>query len=314
MASVNTLISLAKEKASMETDTNEDEDPFQQVKRRKRNPEVENMFHPKNRTREIGNPSIELQNRYTPLETIKDKQSNEQPGQVVMGKPKTPPPIVVHDKLKDPKKFMSFISEKAGKQFHIKYTSKRFSIHTHDNATYQKMLALMIDEQIASHTYTPQNEKTNGFVIRGLDLEPDTEEIKENLQEKYKITAKEVFKMHTKHRPLYLVITSKDVKLTFLKENVKYICHTKIIWEKHENNKITSQCRRCLEWGHAASNCYAEPACAHCAQAHWTHQCLTKEKQYASTASKQIIKHTLQNVRLTAKESNTLRRIQKNQN
>lgn len=78
------------------------------------------------------------------------------------------------------------------------------------------------------HTNTPKDEKTHGFVLRGLDSAPEVEEVKQDLEEIHKITTKNIYKMNTKFRPIYLIITDKEVTLNFLQTNIKYVCQTKI--------------------------------------------------------------------------------------
>lgn len=281
LASISVLCSIAKAQMASDNENiemEEDTEGFQPVKRRKRNPEIENMFHRDQTEKPMERPSEKLKNRYSPLENLKENENNAgKTNNHSIQKPKIPPPIVIHENLKDHKKFIQFIGTHAGKNYHLKYSAKRVAIQTYDSPTYKKLLNVLTTEEIAFHTYTPHNEKTKGFVIRGLDCCPSIDEIKENMQEKHNITPKEIYKMKTQQRPLYLVITSKDIDLKHLQDNVKFVCNTRIYWERHESNKITTQCRRCLEWGHAASNCFAEPSCAHCAGGHWTHLCDNKK-------------------------------------
>lgn len=231
-------------------------------------------------------PNLALQNRYAPLLNSK---INENAGinTPVNTKPRTPPPIVIHQKVIDHRGLIKFITEIAGKQFHVKYTAGRTTVQTYDNKIYKVLLKELTEQNLKFHTYTPKDEKTHGFVLRGLDSEPSTEEIKEDLETTHKIQIQKMYKMHTKFRPLYLVVTENNINLQFLQENIRYVCRTKIRWERHTNNKVITQCRRCQEWGHSTTNCFDDPRCAHCAQDHWTHQCTNKENKKCTNCGNQ---------------------------
>ena len=58
--------------------------------------------------------------------------------------------------------------------------------------------------------------------------------------------------------------------------------YTKIKWERHENRKLITQCHRCQHFGHATSNCFREPRCVKCEEAHLTKDC-TKDENTAAT-------------------------------
>lgn len=122
----------------------------------------------------------------------------------------------------------------------------------------------------------PKEERTHGLELKGLDSEPTIEEIQEDLASTHKIKCQKAFKMTTKYRPLYLIITENDIKLKYLQDNIKYVCQTKISWEIHNNTKLMAQYHRCQEWGHATSSCFIAPRCTHCAGKHWTFQCTEK--------------------------------------
>ncbi|CAG5078573.1 Similar to X-element\ORF2: Probable RNA-directed DNA polymerase from transposon X-element (Drosophila melanogaster), partial [Cotesia congregata] len=66
----------------------------------------------------------------------------------------------------------------------------------------------------------------------------------------------------------------KDVKLSQLETNARYLGSTKVSWDYYRNKRKITQCHNCQEWGHATSNCFAEPACLKCAGNHLTSTCV----------------------------------------
>lgn len=134
-------------------------------------------------------PNLTLTNRYTPLENRKQNKGNENARETPINtKPKTPLPIEIHQKLQNHKNFINFITETIGKQFHVKYTSGRVSIHAYDNVKYKTLLKELTESNLQLHTYTPADEKTHGMVFRELDSGID--EIRKDLTENHKCRAR----------------------------------------------------------------------------------------------------------------------------
>lgn len=245
--------------------------------KRRRTTDITKIFAPTTSTVPVI-PSEAMRNRFTALGNEQSNEAQTTTGNTApIKKPKMPPPVVMHQRVTDHKNLIKFITEMIGTQFHIKHVAGRTAIQAHEYGKYKILLRELTANNLQCHTYTPAEEKTHGFVIRGLDSNPEPEEIQESLNTEHKLEITKVYKMKTNFRPLFLVITNKEVNLRFLQENIKYVCRTRIKWERHVNSKQITQCRRCQEWGHATSNCFATPRCAHCAAEHWTHQCTTKE-------------------------------------
>lgn len=252
-------------------------DGFELVKRRKRTLEMAKIFHiDENREAPQETPNKVLKNRYAVLENVEEREKEN--NTAFNTKPKLPPPIVLHQKVKDHKNLVDYLNKVIGKQYYLKHSANRVTIQTYENTKYRALLNDLLTTDLQLHTYTPKDERTHGFVIRGLDSNPDIDDIKQDLEITHKIPIKEIFKMKTNYRPLYLIITPKEITLNFLQENIEFVCRTKVRWQVHKNIKQTVQCKRCQEWGHSTTNCFATPTCAHCAEKHWTHACPDKTK------------------------------------
>lgn len=285
---VKTLINIARREINMESEEiseESEENNFTEVARKKRKIQsFEKVFEKSN---ENQTENINLQNRFAPLQDKNSDENTTGNATPINTKPRMPPPVVIHQKVNDHKELIALITEMIGKQFHLKYTAGRTIIQAYTINNYRILMKELTDQKIHLHTYTPKDEKTHGFVLRGLDSAPDTQEIKEELENTHKIPVKQIYKMNTKYRPLYLIITEKDINLKFLQSTIKYVCCTSIKWEIHTKSKLISQCRRCQEWGHATTNCFAPPKCANCANPHWTYQCTTKEKKICANCGGQ---------------------------
>lgn len=73
-------------------------------------------------------------------------------------------------------------------------------------------------------------------------------------------------------KPIFMV-TVATAKLNMLKQKMHHICYAKAEWNNYINKRRLAQCHRCQEWGHATTNCYADPACLKCAGEHLTKDC-----------------------------------------
>lgn len=115
-------------------------------------------------------------------------------------------------------------------------------------------------------------------MLKGLDCAAEEidiilKEIKTDLENKHNLIVKNIFKLRTNGRTLYVVQTNNTVHLKYLINNVRYVCHTKISWERYTKQDPWTQCRRCQRLGHSTSNCRASPKCVKCGDDHWSREC-----------------------------------------
>lgn len=186
----------------------------------------------------------------------------------------TPPPIVIHGKADNHKKFVEFFNNTAKKGFHIKYNKETTVINLKDISEWKTAKAQLKDWAFDFHSYTSKEDKTHGFVVAGLEHEPFIEDLQAELKNSYNIATTAIYKMKGTKRPKYLVVMPENYNLKQLQKNVRFLDHVKITWERHYNNKVITQCHRCQAWGHATSNCYAAAACLKCGEGHLTSDCL----------------------------------------
>lgn len=93
-----------------------------------------------------------------------------------------------------------------GPQFHIKHVAGSTAIQADNYGKYKILLRELTSSNLQFHTYTTAEEKTHGFVLRGLDGNPDPEEIQQSFNTEHRLEVTKVFKVKTNYRPLYFSI------------------------------------------------------------------------------------------------------------
>lgn len=237
-------------------------------------------------SRTTNKPSIELKNRFEMLSEEEDTVTEEEIIRLTKPKrPRTPAPIIIAGNVSNHKELVGNIKSRIKHGFHIKYTANNISLYLDNQNDKDNILKSFNSEQLEYHTYTDAHQKTHAFIVRGLDGEPSTEEVKQELRTIHKIEVKQVYRLKNTVRPLYMIITDASATLKGLQNNIRYLQYTKIIWERYINKKIIIQCHRCQQWGHATANCNRAPKCLKCAKEHWTRDCKKGPETQAECAN-----------------------------
>lgn len=213
--------------------------------------------------------------------TAKPNQNVKNMAAASEGKKSMPPPIVLKGSLKSLSDIKRRLREECGiTKVTFKYTRFNTLILVDNETDYNNLLKYFKEEQtdtankiLEFHTYTPSTKKTHAFVVRGLDFHPEPDEVKSAFLHEYDIEISSVYQMHTKFRPLYMIVTSSAITQKYLQSTVKYILNVRVYIEERKNVRRIIQCHRCQEWGHATSNCYRLPRCLKCAAGHATKDC-----------------------------------------
>lgn len=237
-------------------------------------------------SRTTNKPSIELKNRFETLSEEEDTVTEEEIIRLTKPKrPRAPAPIIIAGNVSNHKELVGNIKSRIKHGFHIKYTANNISLYLDNQSDKDNILKSFNREQLEYHTYTDANQKTHAFIVRGLDGEPSTEEVKQELKTIHKIEVKQVYRLKNTVRPLYMIITDPSATLKGLQNNIRYLQYTKITWERYMNKKIIIQCHRCQQWGHATANCNRAPKCLKCAKEHWTRDCTKSPETQAECAN-----------------------------
>lgn len=120
--------------------------------------------------------------------------------------------------------------------------------------------------------YTNNENKTHGFVLRGLDMETALEVVLDEIKQQG-ILATRVYRIKVTNRPLCLVINLAKCKLENVSQTVRFIQHTRISWELQQIKKIIIQCHRYQAWENSTANCMLDPRYLKCAGEHETKDC-----------------------------------------
>lgn len=246
-------------------------DPFSTTKKRKANT-------PSQKIPPIIRPPLPTANKFGPLATDENTDAeftgkeDDHEGFFIFKEKKTPaPPTIMIENYNNTKRIVQILQETQIKHTR-KYIKNYVVVNTEENNTHKKLIEHLKTNNLKHYTFTTKEDKNHAFVIRGLDHDPEVDELFEELQ-KTKLNVNKVVKLANTARPLYMVLTDTSVTLAKLQEKIKIIFHTKIKWELLKNKKEITQCHRCQRWGHVASNCSMDPRCLKCAAPHFTHTC-----------------------------------------
>ncbi|CAH1115736.1 unnamed protein product [Psylliodes chrysocephalus] len=232
------------------------------------------------KTREDKENSKTVENKEETIESIlaENKASNtKNPPRKVTTTPKNKthmPPIIIDGKTASQNTLVNDIKAIVSGKFSIKHTNTPTILFLEEKEDHEKMVNIIKAEKLPYHTYTNREEKTHEFVLRGLADGTKIEQIDEDLAEEYDIKARSIFRMNTKNRPLFLVITDPTITLDYLNKNARRVLYTRVVWELRKSVKQIVQCHTCQQWGHATANCGRQPKCVKCAGDHHTSTCL----------------------------------------
>ena len=165
------------------------------------------------------------------------------------------------------------------KNFTIHKTNRFESSLTLENMdTYEKVIEDLKNKQINFFTYTPKSEKVQSYILKGLAVDSDLDEIKEELESLKNIKFVKIERFTTTRSknnnttlPLLLVQIDAASKPSDLYK-IKTVYYQKISWEKLIKKDI-SQCRNCQMIGHVASNCNMPYQCVKCKEGHGPGEC-----------------------------------------
>ncbi|CAG9819261.1 unnamed protein product [Phaedon cochleariae] len=132
----------------------------------------------------------------------KAKNVNSQPPQTKKGE--KPPPIIFDGILRDRKEIIPLIKSLTVKKFYFKYGNESTLLYTESTEDFENVKRRLKEDEVSFYTYALKKDKTHAFVLRGLDFEPEPSEIIEEMEQEHKIKVKEVYRLNTRYRPLYL--------------------------------------------------------------------------------------------------------------
>lgn len=195
------------------------------------------------------------------------------------------PPIVVDGQTKNQNTLIQDLRATVRGNFSVKHTSNSTILFVDEKEDHNKVIKNIQEEKISYHTYTTREDKSHAFVLRGLAEGTKITDLEEDLESQYDIKARNTYRMSTKNRPLFLIVTDPSLTLDYLNKNIRIVLHTRITWELRKSLKQIIQCHNCQKWGHATTNCGRPPRCLKCAGKHLTRTCLKSRETAAKCAN-----------------------------
>ncbi|GBP36322.1 Nucleic-acid-binding protein from transposon X-element [Eumeta japonica] len=164
---------------------------------------------------------------------------------------------------------------------HINYTRSQntkqgIKISTGTVEDFRKHNKFLISNNIPFHTFALEEERKVKVVIKGIPLEFETDDIKDDLiNQGYPVLA--VHRMHRRNGTalgMVLVILERNEQAREIFKSLARVCGLSgATPEEPYKRGMPSQCHRCQLYGHAAANCFAQPRCVKCLVPHWTKDC-----------------------------------------
>lgn len=211
---------------------------------------------------------IDEENQYLDAQQSSSHTSNTTSNKMIK-----PPPIILRQVIDSTKPLKKLILETTHKGFDLKRGNNSVTIQLYNYQEFLQLKTVLTNKKYQFHTYTPRQERNHAFVVGGLDAETELDEIKEELQTKYKIPVRRVIPLRKTKTPLFMVTTDNTQTLSKMQRTIPILNYTRVTWRRYQNNRVSVQCRNCQQWGHATTNCHAEARCVKCAGQHSTRQC-----------------------------------------
>lgn len=140
---------------------------------------------------------------------------------------------------------------------------------------YINLQRFLEEHNVPHHIYRLSNERTYKVVLRGIDEETYSSEVKTDLESRgIEVLKVSQMRGHFNKRPLpmFLVELPSDKVASSVLE-LKEVLHMKVRAEAYKPPKTPTQCFRCQRFGHTTSCCKARPRCVKCGQEHGSKDC-----------------------------------------
>lgn len=217
---------------------------------------------------------------------IKTKSVPKEDTSLIQSPPKFCPPIIIYKanikKIIDDLK--SNIPDLKIKVINVNRNKSKLFV---DNVrAHSKLMEILKNcKEVEAHSYTPKELKRVNLVLRGLNFHYSVEDIKKELDEQAPGVVESVSQFETIRSKeegfkynLFLVKLHPDKQPKDIL-GIKYICYSKITWERPKGNKGILQCRRCQAFGHLAKNCARNYNCVKCEGNHEPGGCQLKKTE-----------------------------------
>lgn len=190
----------------------------------------------------------------------------------------TIPPIVHHGYLQHDTTMKQF-DNLLGGNLYLKFKGNRTLIFTNKIEDYTLITEAFIKQKIPFHTYTPEAKKPLKLILKNISPSVPCTSIEEDLKQRG-INVLGVVQMYKQESPnvpkqlfpMFKVTFAADTKIPEVVKT-QYICKYRITWEKIKNDNRVTQCYKCQNFGHIATNCNLGLVCVFCAGDHGKNEC-----------------------------------------
>lgn len=192
-------------------------------------------------------PRVEVHNRFDPLTGLPADGGNNsvQPDAQAPTTKRRPAPIILDGKPKDSfKNLRKLLSEMCRQKFLIKFGPTTTAIRLETVEGKALVREALTQRNMNFWSYTNKEDRSHAFVLHGLDCDIELAEIETDIRRQLPELVK-IYKMNTKYRKLYLVITSNKIKLQDIQQKIRSVCYCKVTFQRHVNKKEIIQCHRC---------------------------------------------------------------------
>lgn len=214
---------------------------------------------------------------------LDDSQKNGS-SQKIDTKPKQKlPPIIIHGHLPDHAQTVDRIMKTTGQNLDVKCTRDRTIFKVSCPRTYDFLMDVLRNSNASFHTFTSPEIRRYKVILKGLPLTTTAEEIQDELNELHGLctTVNQFVEKGGEALPIFSVLLPPGVEPKKIFE-IKSLFHTRVFWQKPNPRDRPTQCYRCQEFGHIASNCYAEVRCSYCAEPHRYKDCPKEHEKCAN--------------------------------
>jgi hypothetical protein len=225
--------------------------------------------------------TIEVSNRFERLSEDEMEENCPEENLNINVSSKKIPPIVVHSLIRNQLASLRSVAQSLTGELQIKAKGNKTIFLAQNIEDYITLKDKVEKAKLEFHTYSIKQQKLPRMVIKNLPPNLPIEDIKEDLKQK-DIRFDKITQMTKKvedkiiNLPLYIVSFQEGVELKIVL-NIKSICYYKVKWEKYTNKKPITQCFKCQDYGHLATNCYRSPSCRFCGEKHESINCVKKE-------------------------------------
>lgn len=211
--------------------------------------------------------------RTTKKATLRDKAKKIQPNAKL-------PPIKVQVPFRDPKQAMESVKALAKDGVSFQLRPNGFDILAKSERDYNAIKSLLNENNIPYFTYSLKGDRPTKIILKGIHSSYEPQEIKAELVSN-KVPVECIYPMFKKGKKpvdMFLVHLSKNANISDIKKNTKFVLNQAVHWESYVKKTIGTQCRKCQQFGHAASNCGMGYRCVKCVHQHKPNECPLDDK------------------------------------